>query len=82
MILASAEEAISGIPPGLLDIGAKGLVALFVLLIFTGRLVPGKERDTWRDMALELKDQNSKLISGAQTTQQLLRSLPVQEPPE
>lgn len=77
-MLSAASNFMDSLPPGLLDIGAKGLVVLAVLMVLTGRLVPGKERDFWRDMALELKDQNSKLIAGAETTQQLIRSLPVQ----
>jgi hypothetical protein len=78
----SAADVVGVIPPGVIDIGSKGFVALIILLILTGKLVPGKERDTWRDMALELKDQNSKLIAGAETTQKLIRSLPVREEPE
>jgi hypothetical protein len=71
-------SVIDALPPGWLDIGAKGLVVLAVIMIFTGRLVNGKERDHWRDMAMELKEQNSKLIAGAETTQQFMRSFPVQ----
>ncbi len=80
--MLSAADVIASVPSGLLDIGAKGLVALIVLLVLSGKLVPGKERDHWRDMALELRDQNSKLIAGAETTRQLIRSLPVQGPSE
>lgn len=74
-----AQSLIENIPPSVYDIGAKGFVAIIVLLVLTGRLVPGKERDHWRDMALELKDQNTKLIAGAETTSKLIRSLPVQD---
>lgn len=73
-----ANGLIGDIPPGLLDIGAKGFVAIIVLMVLTGRLVPGKERDHWRDLAMELTAQNTKLIAGGETTQHVLRSLPGQ----
>lgn len=75
----AAGSWLEGLPPTLFDIGAKGFVAIIILMILTGRLVPGKERDHWRDMALELKEQNGKLIRGGETTTQVLRALPGRE---
>lgn len=37
----------------LAEVGPWGLVTLFVLLIYTGRLVPGKDRDFWRKAFFE-----------------------------
>lgn len=41
------------LPPGWEDIGAKGLVVLFVLMIFLGWLIPKR----WHDRAMRDKDE-------------------------
>jgi hypothetical protein len=55
--------------------GAAGLVAVTVWMILTGRLVPGKERDYWRDLAQELARQNSDLLEGARASTEVSRAL-------
>lgn len=46
-----------------------------VWMVLTGRLVPGRERDHWRDTALELRDQNGILLRGvAPATTEVLRA--------
>jgi hypothetical protein len=62
--------------PNIKDIGAGTLVILVVLMILTGRLVPGKERDYWREMALEEQRQKRELIDAGKVTQQVLRAIP------
>jgi hypothetical protein len=62
--------------PDISNIGAGTLIVLVVLMILTGRLVPGKERDYWRAMALELQEQNRKLIDAGKVTQQVLQAIP------
>lgn len=76
---------IDGIPIG--DIATGGgitvlLVGLFWMLA-TGRLVTrreaddiGKDRDVWRQMALDQKGLVSQLLAGQETTNRLLRALP------
>lgn len=80
--MLAANDFADAIPPGLWDIGAKGLVGLFVILMFTGKVVSSKERDFWRDAFLEEQRQNSKLLAGAETTNKVLRALPGQETAE
>lgn len=64
---------------GWADITISSFVPLIILLILTGRLTTAKDRDYWRDTALELLAQNHKLINGAETTTTVLRSLPGQD---
>lgn len=71
---------IDGIP--VLNIGAGGLVTLFVVLFFTGRIVPWRiylamkeDRDTWRAAAEELRQQNTELITDKDLSVELLRAL-------
>lgn len=79
-MLTAASQAVNDLAS--ISIGqwsAGGFVALIILMLLTGRLATGKERDYWRDMALELLDQNGKLLNGAETTNRVLDSLPVAE---
>lgn len=38
------------------ELGASGLLVITVLLILMGRLVPGRERDAWRDAYFKEKE--------------------------
>lgn len=74
----------------LAQIGAGGLVTLFVLAILTGRLVPRRnlddvvrDRDEWRaahtiseNARLEGQKQVNELLEHARTTDAFIRSLP------
>lgn len=71
---------IDGIP--VVNIGAGGLVTLFVILFFTGRIVPWRiyqamkeDRDTWRAAAQELLEQNTELVTDKDLSVELLRAL-------
>lgn len=76
---------IDGIPIG--DIatggGVIGLVVALFWMLATGRLATRREaddirkdRDVWREMALEQKGLVSQLLAGQETTNRLLRALP------
>lgn len=64
------------IPPGVADIGAGALVAIVVILILTGRLIPGRERDYWRQAFFEEQSQKRELMETGRVTRDVLRSLP------
>lgn len=70
-------------------LGASGLVALAVVLLYTGKLVTRREldeairdRDYWRDVALKLTAQNAQLMTGAEVAADVLRALPDVTPGE
>jgi hypothetical protein len=79
---------IDGIP--VLQVGAGGLVTLFVVAILVGRLVPRRtlddishDRDEWRTAhrisetaRVEQSAQLTELLEHARTTDAVLRSLP------
>lgn len=63
--------------------GAVGLLALVVILIITGRLVPRsalldarEQRDRWRDAALKAMEQNAELLTGARVASDVMKVLP------
>lgn len=71
---------LDGLP--VVNIGAGSLVTLFVVMFFTGRIVPWRiylamkeDRDTWRKAAQELLAQNTELIADKDLSVDLLRSL-------
>ncbi len=53
-----------------------GLVIYAVRLVFTGRLVPGQERDYWREAFFEEQRQKRQLLDAGKVTQDVLRVLP------
>lgn len=57
------------------DVGAVGLVTLIVLLVLTGKLVPGSERDYWRDAYFEAQAIITKLASASEVTKQVLQTV-------
>jgi hypothetical protein len=61
----------------LADVGPWGLVTICVLLIFTGRLVPGKDRDYWREAFFEQQKMTQELqhVTGKSMVQ-VLQALP------
>lgn len=70
------------IPLEYLQISASGLVALAVLFIMTGRLVPRRiyldmkeERDHWRALALKTTDQADKLLPAATLSTNIVQAL-------
>lgn len=64
------------LPPGLGDLSAKAFVGLVVIMVLTGRLVPGRERDYWRRAFFEAQQQKGTLLETAEVTQGVLQSLP------
>lgn len=46
----------------LTEYGPEALNALFIILLFTGRVVMAKDRDFWRNSALKSADQVDRLI--------------------
>jgi hypothetical protein len=65
-------------------VGAGALVSLFVLMIYTGRLVPRREydravarADKWEQVALEALRQNGQLMVTAQVTTDVMRAVGV-----
>ena len=57
-------------------VGPEGLLSLVVLMILSGRLVPGKERDYWRDAFFEEQRQKRELMETGRVTRDVLRALP------
>lgn len=53
-----------------------GLLAVVIVMILTGRLVPGKERDYWREAFLEEQRQKRDLMAISQVTRDVLTSIP------
>jgi hypothetical protein len=65
-------------------VGAGALVSLFVLMIYTGRLVPRREYDRavargdrWEEVALEALRQNGQLMVSAQVTAEVMKAVGV-----
>ena len=74
-------DALTGIPWG--SLGPSGLLALAVLLIIRGDLVPRgvmrqveQDRDHWRGIALQAMSTNAELIEPAKTSAHVIQSLP------
>lgn len=73
-----------GIPIGLLDgVGIVGLLVLLFIMLAFGRLHTHREyasleadRDVWRSLALDQKGLLSQMLTGQETTNRLLRSIP------
>ena len=61
--------------PSWLDIGARGLVVLFVLLVFTGQLVPGREMRQWRRAFFAQQRINAELASTGTATRDVLHAI-------
>lgn len=80
-MFATVQEAVNEVASlGVGTFTAGTFVSIIVVMILTGRLTPGKERDYWRTMALELLAQNGRLIQGTETTNRVLqKTLPGQE---
>lgn len=64
------------------DLGATALLALVVLMVLTGRLVPRRalddlrtERDYWRQAAEERTEQLSRLLVGVDTSARALEAI-------
>lgn len=75
---------IEGIPVGLLNgIGVVGLLVLLFFLLARGHLVTRREaegiaadRDVWRSLAMDQKGLLTQMLTGQETTNRLLRSIP------
>lgn len=75
---------IDGIPIGVFNgIGVIGLVCLLFFMLARGLLVTRREaegiaadRDAWRSLALEQKGLLTQMLTGQETTNRLLRSIP------
>lgn len=52
------------------------LVGWGVRLIFTGKLVPGADRDYWREMAFEEQRQKRELLVTGKVVQGVMQALP------
>lgn len=72
---------IEGIP--IEGIGVAGLLVLLFIMLATGRLVTRREqqnvekdRDAWRDLALDQKGLLTQLLVGQETANRLLAALP------
>lgn len=57
------------------SIGPSGLAAVCVLMILTGRLVPGKERDYWRKAFFEEQEMRRELQATGTVTRKVLTAL-------
>lgn len=68
------------IPPGLLHLGAPGLLGLVVVLILTGQLVPARELRYWRKAFFEEQAMRRDLVDTGRATRDVLRALPDGEP--
>lgn len=86
MVAAATSTAgtvdVFGLPVGILDIGATGLLVVVFLLAITGQLIGPKgikrlvkEADTWREAFFESQRQKDELLKAGQVTQQVLRAL-------
>jgi hypothetical protein len=71
---------IDGLP--IVDLGATALLALVVMMILTGRLVPRRvvkdietERDYWRAAAQERSIQLTRLLNAADTSTQAIEAM-------
>lgn len=71
----------------LVDWTPSTLLAVVVLLVLTGRLVPRStlldmraDRDRWAQVAQEEQGQKRELLRGAQVTNDVLRALPTHDP--
>jgi len=64
------------IPPGVTNLGAGALLGLTVVLILSGKLVPGRERDYWRNAFFEEQAQKRELMETGRVTRDVLRALP------
>jgi hypothetical protein len=53
-----------------------GLIGWFVRLVLTGRLVPGNERDYWREFAFEEQRQKAQLMVTARVVEGVVTALP------
>lgn len=74
---AAATGEIFGMPLAWVpQIGATGLLAVVVLMVLTGRLVPGKEMRYWREMAFEEQRQKRALMETGRITQDVLKAIP------
>ena len=58
------------------DVGPKALVVLFVLLIFTGQLVPGREMRYWRKAFFAQQEIGLAAIENGKATRSVLKGLP------
>ena len=75
---------LEAIPPALVNgIGVVGLVVILFWMLATGRLVTRREaediradRDVWRSNSLEHKGLMTQMLTGQETTNRLLRSIP------
>lgn len=83
MSMTWAMVALDGVPVPWPTLGAGGLLALCVLLILTGRLVPRSQlkaaearAERWEAVAVEALRQNGKLVDGAEVTSDVLRAIP------
>jgi hypothetical protein len=65
----------------LADLGSKGLLAVGVLLIFTGQLVPGREMRYWRRAFFAEQEARRDLQHTGTVTRDVLRAIP-ETPPE
>jgi hypothetical protein len=65
---------LSGLAP-LVTIGNGGLVTLFVVLMFLGRIVPGRERDYWREAFQEEQRHTTKLMQAIEVTGHVLTTV-------
>lgn len=64
------------------ELGASALVTVFVLLVLTGRLVPGREMRYWREAFFEEQRQKRQLLDAGRVTQDVLQALPQPEDDE
>jgi len=71
------------------NIGAASLLAIVILLILSGRLIPRQllldmiaERDAWKNLALELLSQNKKMMVTSEVVADVVNAIPVQKSEE
>lgn len=57
------------------DVGPWTIVLFVVVLVLTGKLVPGRERDYWRDAAQTSMQQNTKILEAVEVTKQVLQTI-------
>ena len=58
------------------DVGPWALVSLFVLLVFTGQLVPGREMRYWRKAFFAQQALGRDSIENSKATRSVLKGLP------